>query len=290
MIHSPKQAHKVFLTLICLELLLVVVYGIDAWVQGARKQLHSLIDLDGEGNLPAWFSSFQLALIAIGFWTLAARFRATRRPSRRFIRMCGGLFLLLAIDETALLHERITKSLGSRYVDWVPAYLGAHVAETILCTLILVACLAAAYPHLRGLWSMSPVASLLTAAGCVVYVTGAAVLETVGYKMLNAGVSPGLYRAEVAAEEFFEMAGASLILYAVLLFCMTRARKLDGLESTSVTLSVPLPSGKEVSACQPWKSCANASIFDSTRASSASVIRSPIWRLRTWLSCSINSS
>ena len=44
-------------------------------------------------------------------------------------------------------------------------------------------------------------------------------LECVGYKMLSAGSTLSLYRAEVAAEEFLEMMGASLILYAVLLFC-----------------------------------------------------------------------
>ena len=49
--------------------------------------------------------------------------------------------------------------------------------------------------------------------------TGAAVLESVGYKMLSARSTPSLYRTEVAAEELFEMMGASLILYAVLLFC-----------------------------------------------------------------------
>ena len=61
---------------------------------------------------------------------------------------------------------------------------------------------------------MSRKASLVGACGCVVYVTGAAVLETIGYKMLNAGAALSLYRAEVALEEFFEMLGASLILYA----------------------------------------------------------------------------
>jgi hypothetical protein len=156
MIHSCQQARKLFLTLICLELLCVVVYATDAWVQGATQQLHSLIDLDGEGNLPAWFSSFQLTLIAIGFWTLAARFRETERPSRHFLSTCAGFFLLLSIDESALLHERITESLGSRYVDWLPAYLGDHPGEAVVCALILVACLAAAYPHLNGLWRYPP--------------------------------------------------------------------------------------------------------------------------------------
>ena len=219
MIHSRQQARKLFLTLICLELLLVIIYGTDAWVQGPAGQLHSLIDLDAEGNLPAWFSSFQLALIAIAFWVLAARFRATQRPSRCFLRACGGFFLLLSIDETAMFHERITESLGSRYLDWVPVYAGNHPGDAIICALVLVACVAAAFPHLRGLWQMSPRCSLIAAAGSAVYVTGAAVLESVGYKMLSGGSTLSLYRAEVAAEEFLEMMGASLILYAVLLFC-----------------------------------------------------------------------
>lgn len=225
MIHSRQQARKLFLTLICIELLFVVAYGTDAWVQGSSEQLHGLIDLDGEGNLPAWFSSFQLALIAIGFWVLTARRRATERPSRRFLRMCGGFFALLSVDETALIHERITESLGSRYIDWVPGYLGNHVGGAVICFLVLVACVVAVYPHLRGVWRMSPRAGLTGAAGCVTYLTGAAVLESAGYKVLSAGAPLALYRVEVAAEEFLEMLGASLILYGVLLLCCAAKRK-----------------------------------------------------------------
>lgn len=233
MIHSRQQARKLFLTLICLELMLVVFYGTDAWVQGSAGQLNSLIDLDAEGNLPAWFSSFQLALIAIAFWALAARFRATQRPSRRFLRACSGFFMLLSIDESALLHERITESLGSRYLDWVPVYVSDHPGNAVICALILVACMAAVFPHLRGLWQMSPRLSLIAAAGGVIYVTGAAVLESVGYRMLSAGSTLSFYRAEVAAEEFFEMMGASLILYAVLLLCCVTKKKRAWRVSTS---------------------------------------------------------
>jgi len=225
MIHSLQQARKLLLTLICIELLLVVAYGTDAWVHGSNGQLNELINLDGEGNLPAWFSSFQLALISISFWTLAARARESHRPSRRFLRMCGGFFLLLSIDETAMLHERITASLGSRYVDWLPMYFVENPVNALVCLSVLALCVCAAYPHLRALWQMSRNASLVGACGCVVYVTGAAVLETIGYKMLNAGAALSLYRAEVALEEFFEMLGASLILYAVLLICINRGKR-----------------------------------------------------------------
>ena len=223
MIHSRQQARKLLLTLICIELLLVVAYGIDAWIQGPEGQLHELINLDGEANLPTWFSSFQLALIALSFWTLAARARATERPSRRFLRTSGGFFLLLSMDETAMFHERITASIGSRYIDWVPGYLANHIGDAIVCVLIAAACGAVAFPHLRGLWRRSRHASLVLLAGCVIYLTGAAVLETIGYEMLNAGVSLSLYRVEVATEEFFEMLGASLILYGVLLLCLAKA-------------------------------------------------------------------
>ncbi|HSB12018.1 MAG TPA: hypothetical protein VLM38_21205 [Blastocatellia bacterium] len=225
MIHSRRQVRELFLSLFCIELLLAVAYGTDVWVQGDNGQPHELINLDAEGNLPTWFSSFQLALIAISFWALAARTRASQRPSRRFFRLCAGFFLLLSIDETALLHERLTASLGSRYVDWVPRYLVNHPPEAIVCLLVLVACACAAYPHLRGLLQVSIRASLIAGSGCVVYVTGAAVLETIGYKMLNAGASVGLYRFEVTLEEFLEMFGASLILYAALLFCCLAGNK-----------------------------------------------------------------
>jgi hypothetical protein len=188
-------------------------------VQGSAGQLHSLIDLDAEGNLPAWFSSFQLGLVAIGWWVLAARHRATQRPSRRFLRICGGFFLLLSIDETALFHERITESLGSRYLDWVPAYLSQHIDDVVACVTIVLVCIAFVFPNIRGLWRLSPRAGSILAAGCSVYVTGAAVLESIGYRMLSGGSTVFVCRAEVAGEEFLEMLGASLILYAVLLLC-----------------------------------------------------------------------
>jgi len=242
MIHTPQQARKLFLSLVCIQLLLVVIYGTDAWVHGPNERLDDVIDLDGEGNLPTWFSSFQLALIAISFWTMSTRVRASTRPSRRFLQSCGGFFLLLSIDETAMFHERITASIGSRYIDWMPAYLTAHPGNTIVLLLVAAACFAAVYPHFRGIWLLSRRAMLIGFAGCVVYLTGGAVLETIGYEMLRAGVSLSLYRVEVAAEEFFEMLGASLILYAVLLLCCAAAARREARRSGVPTIEGDVPS------------------------------------------------
>src|ERR1041384_4102766 len=220
MIHTSKQARKLFLALVCLQVLLIVIYGTDAWIHGPNERLDDVIDLDGEGNLPTWFSSFQLTLIAISFWSMATRVRARARPSRRFLQACAWLFLLLSIDETAMFHERITAAVGSRYIDWLPAYLIAHPGDAIVCLAVVAACVRGAYSHLRGMWLSSRRATLIGLVGCAIYWMGAAVLETIGYQMLSAGVSLLLYRVEVAFEEYFEMLGASLILYAVLCCCL----------------------------------------------------------------------
>jgi hypothetical protein len=216
MVHTQRQARQVFASLICIELLLVTAYATDAWVQGPRGELHAFIDLDGEGNLPTWFSSFQLALIAVCFWCLAARSRATQLPSRRFLRSCSAFFLLLSTDETAMIHERITAELGSRYLDWIPGYLLSHPFNAIVCVAVAVGCATAVYPQFRALYQKNPAATRIIFAGCLIYLAGGAVLESIGYKMLASGSSPSLYRLEVACEEFLEMLGASFILYGVL--------------------------------------------------------------------------
>jgi len=176
--HSSRAARKLVLILICIELLLVVMYGTDAWVGNAPEPLHALVDLDAEANLPTWFSSFQLTLIAINFWYFAERRRATQRPSRRFLRCCAGFFLLLSIDETAMLHERVTKLIGERYVDWLPEYFESHVLSTVGCVLVLIAALVMGSSHLRGLSAASCKAMIIAVLGCLLYVAGAAILET----------------------------------------------------------------------------------------------------------------
>ena len=58
----------------------------------------------------------------------------------------------------------------------------------------------------------------VAAVGAAVYVGGAVGLEVVSYLLLASGVPADLYLLEVAVEEFLEMAGVSVILYAVLRF------------------------------------------------------------------------
>src|SRR6185503_2187998 len=65
---STNLFNKVVITALVCELTLVAIYWIDVLTGGHFQMLHSLFDLDSEGNIPAWFSSSQLFCVAISFW------------------------------------------------------------------------------------------------------------------------------------------------------------------------------------------------------------------------------
>jgi hypothetical protein len=208
------SARKIFLLMFFTELLLILFYWIDILLGSPSPVLHALVDLDGEGNLPAWFSSFQLALISLGFWLLVFEHRNGERPSRLFLILWASVFLLWSVDETAMLHERATALLGSRYVDWLPAYLLDHKIIIFTIAVVLLIALRILWRDLAVMWQHYRHESLLAIQGFAICIFGGAILETIGYKFFAGGVNPFLYQTEVCFEEFLEMLGASFILYS----------------------------------------------------------------------------
>src|SRR5688500_9384001 len=145
-LHTVKSARKIFFAMLFVELLLVSFYWIDILLGSPVAVLHALVDLDGEGNLPAWFSSFQLAFISLSLWFLVFQDHKPEKPSRSFFALPASVFLLWSADETAQMHERLTAWIGLRYVDWLPYFLHEHKA---LVVLLLAAVLAIVW-LLRG--------------------------------------------------------------------------------------------------------------------------------------------
>lgn len=209
-----EAARKLFLACFFTEVLLVLFYWTDILLASPSPILHALVDLDGEGNLPTWFSSFQLALIALSLGFLALQPRRIGETSRRFWGLLAAGFLFWSLDETAMLHERVTALLGARYVDWLPGYLLKHwfLLVALLATLLLA--LRLLWSDLMKLWRAARRECGLALCGLLIAFLGGAGLETVGYKLFQGSVNPFLYQTEVCLEEFFEMLGASFLLYA----------------------------------------------------------------------------
>ena len=179
-------------------------------VSGVERQF----DLNGEGNFAAWFQSFLLLVCALLTLALASHFRTQRAPlAHRWVAL-SGLFGLMAIDETAQLHDMLTGPLrrgleidfGVFYFAWLlPA-----VAFLAVCV-----------------WYFAPVALSLPGAiyrrlvGAVaVYLGGAVVVEMVSGFAAESGRKSTPYLLVLTVEEACEIAGLLMLVGAV--FAMAR--------------------------------------------------------------------
>lgn len=163
-------------------------------------------DLNGEGNLAAWFQSSLLLVCALLTLALASHYRARRAPlAHRWVAL-SGLFALMAIDEAAQLHDMFTGPLrrgleidfGIFYFAWLlpaVAFLGA-------CA-----------------WYFAPVAfslpgiiyrRLLGALG--VYFGGAIVVEMISGFVVENGRESAPYHFVLTIEESCEIAGVLLVV------------------------------------------------------------------------------
>lgn len=213
--------------MLLVELLLVSFYWLDILLGSPVAVLHALVDLDGEGNLPAWFSSFQLALISLSLWFMVFRQSPSDRPSRTFFALPATLFLLWSADETAQMHERLTGWIGLRYVDWLPYFVNQHKALVALLIVVSLAIARLLWRDVVALWQTHRRVAVIALCGFCVVFLGGAVLETIGYKFFLNGTTPLLYQTEVCLEEFFEMFGASLILYSTSWLAFSRAARAE---------------------------------------------------------------
>jgi len=238
-----KFQQKVLALGITCEIILVSIYWFDVATAGHFSLLHSLFDLDSEGNIPAWFSSSQLFCVALTYWASALRKRRLDRPSRIFFVLTGLAAAYVSSDETAQIHERITAWVGKRYVDWVvPLAAENFFFVMIAVALMMVICQLLA-ADLLLLWNNHRRITLIAALGIVIGLTGGMGVETLGYKLLRGQTDSMWYKIEVTVEEFMEMFGASLVLFSAL--SLSRARWVSTIATQVRNLTVrkenPIP-------------------------------------------------
>lgn len=210
-----RGARRLLVALLALELLLVALYALMHVVLPDVRwgPFREAFDLDGDLSIPAWFSSVQLFLASVALFALS---RVDRR--RRWFLVLGSLvFLFLSADEGAGLHESITVVARGHEIGvlrelmirnhgaWIVPYLLAGVA---LVAITFKAAVSIFTKHRRP--------SLWVIFGVLTVVAGAVGLEIVSY-FLQRGTEVG-YFVEVAAEEWLEMLGISLVLYGILSF------------------------------------------------------------------------
>jgi hypothetical protein len=199
-------------SLICLDVGLTLLYLVDYAIGQPFTHFSRFIDLDGEANLPTWWSSIQWFCVAAAFWVFAIR-NVERRPSRSWLLLLlPMIFVAFSLDEVATIHE---------YIGYMSDALlpqgernSTFVAQTGLFFLLFGVPFAILFAGLLKailpLLARSPHARNRLLAGSALFLIAA-----IGIEALSNFLVPGSPAAtlEIAVEEMSEMIGSTLVLW-----------------------------------------------------------------------------
>lgn len=201
----------------------------------------SLFDLDMESNIPAFFSVGMLFSASILLFVIALDQKRSGKAYLQWLFL-ALLFSFLALDEGASIHEKIT--------EWVRQLL--HPSGVLAFAWVIpygIFLILFSIVYMRFWLGLDRELKLLIAISGATYICGA-----IGWEMAEAynyskyGVNWGLgYTLMYTAEEFMEMAGIIIFLYALLRFaqlnsiivtlCCLTVQEQDIAGSTPTSLS-----------------------------------------------------
>jgi hypothetical protein len=195
---------------------LALAYLLNFAIGQPAEKLTLILDLEGEANLPTWYASTKLFIVAALLGLFA---RQHFEPSQLRSWPLVGLalaFLAFSADETAQIHEWVGYKVDTVVLEG-GTRAGTLFDHTGLWMFLVGLPVAAAIGVL--IWSVrfylgrAPGVVSKYVAGCGVLMLGA-----VGLEMLRNFVAPGTgaHVVQVCAEELLEMAGVTLILWGTL--------------------------------------------------------------------------
>lgn len=204
-------------------------YIFEGFGHAVVRVMFSLFFLDGEGNLPALFSTWLFLINALLFlvvWKAAG----IAGDSRKIWLLLSGIFVFLALDESISIHERMITPLrqaldasGAFYYTWIIPY-GIGV---ILLSIVTIPVFWRMHKKIRFWFGLSAAVYLFAAIG----------MEMISGKyleMMNENKDI-VWILMMTLEESLEMAGLIILTYALLLLLR---QKYNG-------LMIVMPGSKE---------------------------------------------
>ena len=210
---SPRKVLVILLSIIGFLLFANVAGIVSKYGFGHDSEywLVNLFDFDREMNIPTLYSSIQLIVACLLLSIIGAKHRLNGENYVLWIAL-AVIFLFLAVDETALIHEvigvRISKAFeptGLFYYAWVIPYGIAVLVFVITFS--------------KFLFALPKETKWRFIASGATYVTGA-----IGFEMLSGisdqsyGVNSVFYSMFYTCEELLEMVGIALFIYALLAY------------------------------------------------------------------------
>ena len=174
--------------------------------------LVTLFNVDEEGNAPAWFSSSMLLVSAFLLALIGKLARSSASPDARYWTLLATVFLFMAVDEAAELHEMLARPTreilgfqpsGLLFFSWVIP--GMAIAAAVGLYFI------------RFLLRLPPETRRLFITAAALYLGGALGIELIGsnYHHIHGGENL-TYSLIATVEEAMEMAGVIVFIHAML--------------------------------------------------------------------------
>ena len=182
--------------------------------------LRDLFDVENEGNLPTFFSSSLLLFAALLLGAIAVLKRKARDDYGNRWALLALVFLYLAVDEAAFIHELFYRPVGELLGDRADDSMFAiWIIPGIVFVVAVMALFVKFWLHLDSGMRRLFLASFL------VYFGGAIGMESISsyfldvyYRQISNDVLPQLLMYDVLTtiEEAMEMSGVIIMIYALL--------------------------------------------------------------------------
>jgi len=221
----PLQFHKIIFVLTSTALLLVLVslmadlmelYTWNLTMMGFRMK----VDINREANLPTFFSTFILLLATLLLWIIGAQERNNKQPFGVYWTVLAVIFLVLALDEAAGLHERV-EDLVKRLYAFSGLFHYAWVVPAILFVIIL------GIIYLRFFLALPrKIRGMVLVAG-ITFLMGALGAEMVnGWYQDTIGMTRAIDTLLTTTEESLEMLGVILFIRTLMIYLRERYKEI----------------------------------------------------------------
>lgn len=218
---SPRKVLLILLTMIGILLCANILGIVSTHVFGHGRVfgLIDLFDFNTETNIPTMYSSLQLILASLLLFFIGAKLRSNDEKFVSWLFL-ALIFLYLAVDETAQIHERIATLIHSAYEPTGLLYFAWVIPYGLALLAFVIA--------FSGFLFRLPrkVTHRFIASGTV-YITGAIGFEMLGGRHFESnGPNNVIFAVYYTCEELLEMLGIALFIYALLAYAADRFQYL----------------------------------------------------------------
>jgi hypothetical protein len=190
-------------------LLLTIVGGVAEWLWDDGGWKYRFVQLNGEANLPTWYSTSQLSLAAVLAWVCGSFGRLRGLSGGWAWRIVAAALAFVSLDEVGQVHERVSTYAdrwlatgGPDWWAWTIPYGTAGVLGAFL---------------LRSWWRSLPTSTRRSfLVGAVVFASGAIGLELAEAAFASTEEYEFIPVTMTVVEEAFEMFAVAYVIGALL--------------------------------------------------------------------------